>query len=139
MTSPQSEDSLTLTPKATIRQDPLLIPSNSHLHDVSLRSFLMLSSKSFSVFQLDAFQEVSHQNYVLIFCFSIPAHRKLLDFTIRTILSGPYKLLSSSLCNVLNVSLTPCMLCSHTFLVTLLSSTCNLCFSLTARDHISHP
>ena len=68
-----------------------------------------------------------------------PAHLILLDFITRTMLGEECRSFSSSLCNLLNSTVTSSLLGPNTLLNTLFSNTLSFLSSPNVSDQVSHP
>jgi len=68
-----------------------------------------------------------------------PVHLILLDLISRTLLGEQYRSQSFSLCSLLHVRVTSCVLGPNTFTNTLFSNTLSICSSLNVRDKVPYP
>jgi len=103
----------------------------------------MLYSNLILTLPRDVFQQVSRPNSVYMPCLPIlttcPAHHRLPNFTILTIIGTLCKSHMSFLCNILNYfSSISSFLSPNIFLSSLSQNTCNLSSSINEWHHVSH-
>jgi hypothetical protein len=87
----------------------------------------------------DFLTDILHVFFLALIHATCPANLTFLDFIILTILGKGYMLWSSSLCSFLQPPANLSLLGPNILLSTPFSNTLSLCFSLNARDKVSHP